>query len=1131
MRRKGQIGEVGYELEIDLTATGEFTGSVRIELTLRHRERPVTIDFSGGEIDQTKVNGHPVEGDYNGFFLSLPGRLFEIGDNVVEIDFRRPYSSDGTGLHRMVDPLDGRSYLYTFLWPSYANRLFPCFDQPDLRASYQLDVIAPEEWVVVSTTRETEVEQSVVGQESTKRWRFPPSPSLSTYLFSLHAGPYRVWEARAGDIPLRLLARQSLADRVRADLWFDFTSRGFEFYERYFDLPYPFGKYDQIIVPDATVGAMETAAAVTYTERFAHGDNPSRAQRESLAGVILHEMAHMWFGDLVTMEWWNGLWLSESFATYMTALAKAGATDFEDPWLGFYLGSKRSAYRADERVTTHPIEMPIPDNASFHVNWDSITYGKGASVLKQLAFLVGDENFRAGVVSYLQQHAFGNTSLIDFTTAIAEAAGQDLGQWVEEWLYEAGVNTLGVSVDCIDGRIERLAVNQTAPPEHPTLRRQRLEIALYDAPGNGLELKRSILPSTISGDRTEVAAVIGRACPELVDLNHGDQGYAKVVLDQGTQRALAQHLSRLEDPLARAMFWGALWDLTRDGRMPLKSFAVLVMKNLQLESHERIVDQVLDALVEDLEYLHRLGPPANEELGAVGPQIENFIWSGVRTAPAASDLQGIWLDHYLRAAHTAEGLDRLAELLSPSRAGFDISLDQARRWGAVIQLSSWGHPQAEELARIEAERDRSYNGRQRAIAAAAARPDREAKQEWLEIFQQPENSLPFPSQRAAMAELFPANQVGLQTGLLGEILDPLPEMSGTRDPYFLHSYAQYLLAASCRPEAVEKISEIAEGCNPRRHHGAKGPARGPPGDRALCGVESGRWTAREPRVRFDRISQSQLLPTWLEAFADYAVDMSGVTEKLISCRCLKNNVDFDISVGAFDGERMVGFTLIGVDRWQGELAAFDAGTGIVPQFRGQGVARRIFGHAIPQLGSRGVSRFLLEVLQVNEPAIRAYTKAGFEVTRELACFKLNVDTANLVSEPPSGIEMKNIERALVAEFSTEVDFQPSWENGFAAVERIPDHLLVLGAFDQDRCVGVIVYTPLLNWIMTLLVRRTHRRRGLGTTMLQRLVELLPEGLPEVKLLNVDRSDVGMLTFLERLGFDHWIDQYEMACDI
>ena len=284
-------------------------------------------------------------------------------------------------------------------------------------------------------------------------------------------------------------------------------------------------------------------------------------------------------------------------------------------------------------------------------------------------------------------------------------------------------------------------------------------------------------------------------------------------------------------------------------------------------------------------------------------------------------------------------------------------------------------------------------------------------------------------------------------------------------------------------------------------------------------------------MRFDPIEQSQLLMTWLEAFADYAVDMSGVTEKLIECRCIKNNVDFDISVGAFEEEGMVGFTLIGVDRWQGELAAFDAGTGIVPDFRGRGLAKQMFDYSLPLLESSRVSRFLLEVLRVNEPAIRAYTKAGFEVTRELACFKLDPGKRITASEQPAGFEVKEIDREQVTELSAEADWQPSWENSFAAVERSPDRLLLLGAFDGERCVGAIVYSPLLNWVMTLLVRRTHRRSGVGTALVRRLVENLPEGLSEVKLLIVDRSDEGMPIFLERVGFEHWIDQFEMAREI
>jgi ribosomal protein S18 acetylase RimI-like enzyme len=284
-------------------------------------------------------------------------------------------------------------------------------------------------------------------------------------------------------------------------------------------------------------------------------------------------------------------------------------------------------------------------------------------------------------------------------------------------------------------------------------------------------------------------------------------------------------------------------------------------------------------------------------------------------------------------------------------------------------------------------------------------------------------------------------------------------------------------------------------------------------------------------VRIESVSQAQLHRTFLEAFADYAVDASYVTEDVLRARMTKNAVDYGLSVGAFDGERMVGFTLVGVGRWQDELAAFDAGTGVVPAHRGSGLAKRMFDNAHPRFRDRGVTRFLLEVLQVNEAAIRAYRLAGFEVTRELACFRLDVQHSPPPAVIDSALSIRSIGREILAAFEDAVDWQPSWENGFAAIERIPDELLSFGAFCGEECVGVVAYTPLLGWIMTLVVRRPYRRRGIGSALVHHLVEHLPAGVASVKLLNVDRSDKGMPAFLNRQGFEHWIDQYEMACPI
>jgi aminopeptidase N len=337
--RSAMVGDVAYEVYVDLTESDGYTGRVNIAFKAVSATRPLTLDFGGGTVDELNINGQRIDADYNGAFIALPAGAIVDGRNEVRIAYRRPYSTDGSGVYRFVDPEDDRPYVYTYLWPYYANRLFPAFDQPDLKATYKLTVRAPRDWTVVSAARETSVE----ADGGSAVWTFPPTERFSTYIFSLHAGPYTVWEDRAGDVPIRLFARQSLAPHVPVEEWLDVTRRGLTFYGDYFGIPYPFHKYDQLIVPDSTIGAMENVAAVTFAESFVQRGPSTRFQREDRANVILHEMAHMWFGNLVTKEWWNGLWLNESFATYMASLAVAEATDFKGAWHTFFLMDKQSA--------------------------------------------------------------------------------------------------------------------------------------------------------------------------------------------------------------------------------------------------------------------------------------------------------------------------------------------------------------------------------------------------------------------------------------------------------------------------------------------------------------------------------------------------------------------------------------------------------------------------------------------------------------------------------------------------------------------------------------------------------------------------------------------------------------------
>ena len=471
--RKTRISNLEYDALVDVTDDEALSGEVRIQFDLSDASSDLTVDFMGGTVGSIVVNGVASTADYNGYFITLPAAQLQPGANTVEIAYRRPYGNDGTGLHRFVDPEDGLTYLYTYLWPYYANRVLPSFDQPNLKANFSLRVLAPEGWTVVSMNPGT-AESAVDGKQL---WTFTKTPKIATYMFSLHAGPYTVWSDDSGDVPLRLMARQSLAAYVPAEEWFEITQKGMGFYGRYFDIPYPFEKFDQLIVPEFNIGGMENAAAVTFTEYVVQTRPSDRAERERRASLLLHELAHMWFGNLVTHDWWNGMWLNESFATQMAALALIETTEFQDQWHGYFTDSKKAAYQRDSRVTTHPIEMPVAATDQFTELFDAITYQKGGSVLKQLQHRVGAENYRLGVSAYLKENAYGTTVLADFIGHQGKRAGIDLTDWSNEWLMTTGFNTLAVETECDDEVLRSLTVVQSAPGADPVLRTHEVEVA------------------------------------------------------------------------------------------------------------------------------------------------------------------------------------------------------------------------------------------------------------------------------------------------------------------------------------------------------------------------------------------------------------------------------------------------------------------------------------------------------------------------------------------------------------------------------------------------------------------------------------------------------------------------------
>jgi aminopeptidase N len=810
--RKARVSDVEYELTMELGKDGDqFSGEVTIRFQLADPVSvpmaDLTVDFGGGSVQSLELNGRTENIRYNGYFLTLPAANLQGGANTARIRFAHPYSADGTGLHHFVDPVDGLTYLYSYLWPYYANHLFPAFDQPNLKARFKLNVKAPQDWVVVSTAGG---KADPAASDGTATWRFETTPRLATYAFSLHAGPYTVWEADADGIPMRLMARQSLAEFVEVDEWFEVSRRGLQYYGDYFEIPYPFGKYDQLIVPDFAIGAMENIAAVTFSEGFVQRQASDRAERESRASVILHEMAHMWFGDLVTHDWWNGLWLNESFATQMAAMAELATTGFDDVWHGFFTGPKQMAYHADSRVTTHPIEVPVDNTDDFFSVFDAITYQKGSSVLKQLAHYVGEENYRRGVAEYLEAHAWGNTELDDFIAYQARSADpdKDLASWSRDWLYQSGFNTLAAAPVCEQGLLESLTIVQSAPSDHPTLRRHQVDVALYSLDEHDTLRPAQIIPVEIAGAETRIEIPGNLAadtpCPAIINPNHQDWTLARIELDQRSLESLDTQLGNIPEPLARSIFLAALYHRAMAGETSLGSYIEQALGLAESEGNIRVQQQISSSLAATIALMQRLRPETDQALSAWLPVLEERSL-GYAAEGRTDDLKRIWFNTFLGIASTEKGLATMRELLTGDRNIPGLPVEADLRWRLIIALARFGEMDMEAMIATERAADDSDFGVKSALTASAALPDRAQKEYWLHELQSPEILTGLAKQRAVMAGLFPPNQTMLQLDFLEDILSSLPALGDSNDPYFISSYVSLLLQPICRPESSEMM--------------------------------------------------------------------------------------------------------------------------------------------------------------------------------------------------------------------------------------------------------------------------------------------------------------------------------------
>ncbi|MFI2455883.1 aminopeptidase N [Streptomyces sp. NPDC019539] len=720
-----------YEIDLDLTGAQEG-GTYRSVTTVRfdsaEHGAETFIDLVAPAVHEVVLNGRPqdVAAVFRDSRIAL--RHLHEGPNELTVVADCAYTNTGEGLHRFVDPVDQQTYLYTQFEVPDARRVFANFEQPDLKATFRFTVKAPEGWTVISNSPTPEPKDNV--------WHFEPTPRISSYITALIVGPYHSvhssYEKDGQSVPLGIYCRPSLAEFLDADAIFEVTRQGFDWFQEKFDFAYPFAKYDQLFVPEFNAGAMENAGAVTIRDQYVFRSKVTDAAYETRAETILHELAHMWFGDLVTMEWWNDLWLNESFATYTSIACQAYAPGSKWPhaWTTFANSMKTWAYRQDQLPSTHPIMAEINDLDDVLVNFDGITYAKGASVLKQLVAYVGMDEFFRGVQAYFKRHAFGNTRLTDLLTALEETSGRDLKTWSKAWLETAGINVLRPVIDTdAVGTITSFAVKQEAPAlppgakGEPVLRPHRIAIGFYSLDEAGKLVRTDRVELDVDGEFTAVPELVGKRRPAVVLLNDDDLTYTKVRLDEESLRTVTEHLGDFTDSLPRALCWASAWDMTRDGELPTRDYLSLVLSGVGKESDIGVVQSLHRQVKLALDLY---AAPEWRETGLT--QWTDATLAHLRSAEPGSDHQLAWARAFAATARTPQQLDLLQALLEGRDSIQGLAVDTELRWAFLERLAATGVYDEEEIA-AELERDRTAAGERHAATARAARPTPEAKAE------------------------------------------------------------------------------------------------------------------------------------------------------------------------------------------------------------------------------------------------------------------------------------------------------------------------------------------------------------------------------------------------------------------
>ena len=783
--RSKNISNVEYHLDLNLPGAASDTYSGTLEATFTIETNPETfLDFTGFEITTLILNGRVIaDPSWNGHRLLIGTRDGLLtGANTIRLEYINEYDHTGDGFHQFIDPEDDQEYVYSNFEPYSAHRLFPCFDQPNIKAQYKLAVECPSDWTLIGNSKTDSINDIGGGRT---RHNFEQTKLFSTYLFALVGGPYQKFESQYNSkksnseiIPLRFYARKSLAPHVDEAELFEVTCQGFEYFEDFFDFAYPFGKYDQIFVPEFNHGAMENVGAITHSERLVFRDPPTYNQRLTRAEVILHEMAHMWFGDLVTMNWWNDLWLNESFASYMSFLALTENTRFTDAWQSFNSRMKAWAYRQDQLITTHPVAGEVIDTDQTFLNFDGITYGKGAAVIKQLVKTIGMPAFKSGMRRYMAEHVFSNTTLDDWLESLGEGVDQDLRGWADSWLETAQHNSIQIHRTGSKDDHNMMLVSQSAPDEFPTIRSHTLELLAGD-------LVDSVFASTtheiVVTDQSNQINISNNTADFLFP-NFGDHGYVQVILDPESLEFVKQHLEKITDPLLRMQIWQSLWEMVRNQELSSLDYIRIATEKVKIENDLELIQVIIEQLGAavsryvpeevKLSEARNLFTLAKSQLAVAQNSDERILWGRAMFGFAIAD----------------DDISESLDIINGKASIKEFTPDQDMRWGVITSAIAAGFENAQSLVAEELANDPTDRGERAALRANTSVPNKETKDQAWDKFTSGSGYGSLHQTAAAMSGFLWWKQADLLTPYVERFFSEVTQVFETEENHFAQSY-------------------------------------------------------------------------------------------------------------------------------------------------------------------------------------------------------------------------------------------------------------------------------------------------------------------------------------------------------